>query len=139
MSEYDLTAKIKANLKIYHKEIQEEIIKQVDKTTESLRVGLRSHSPRRGGTKLRGRQSGKRYAPGSYAKSWRAKVTNQSFSVYEKTVYNSTHYRLTHLLEKGHEGRNGKRVNPVIHIAPEEKKALQNYERNIIEKIKSIK
>lgn len=139
MSEYDLTAKIKANLKIYHAEIQEEIKKQVDKTTEPLRVGLRSHSPRRSGHKLRGSKGGKRYAPGSYARSWRAKVTNQTFTVYEKTVYNSAHYRLTHLLEKGHKARNGQRVDPVVHIAPEEKKAIQNYEENIIKRIKSIK
>lgn len=139
MSEFDLTAKISANLTTYQKEIQEEIKKQIDETTKSLTVGLRSHSPRRSGHKLRGSKGGKRYAPGSYARSWRAKITNRSFAVYEKTVYNSAHYRLTHLLEKGHKARNGQRVDPVVHIAPEEKKAIQNYEENIIKRIKSIK
>lgn len=139
MSEFDITARIKAALDSYNKEIQNEIVHLVDKTTESLRVGLRSYSPRRSGNKLRGHKGGKRYAPGSYAKSWRAKVIKQSFSVYEKIVYNSSHYRLTHLLEKGHKGRNGKRVAPVVHIAPQEAKAIHDYENNLIKKIKSIK
>ena len=57
MSEFDLTAKITENLTAYKKEIQEEIKKQIDESAKALTVGLRSHSPRRSGNKLRGRKN----------------------------------------------------------------------------------
>lgn len=138
MSEYDLTAKVRANLTQYTKEIQDGIKKITDSVSDELKTDLRRDSPRRKGDKLRGRKGGKQYAPGSYAKSWNTKVTSESFSIYTKTAYNRTHYRLTHLLEKGHKARNGSHVEPIKHIAPLERKAAKSYESKIIKLIKSI-
>ena len=135
----DLTAELKNNLNQYNREIHESLIKETDNITKTLRDDLRRESPKRSGTKLRGKKGEKRYAPGSYAKSWNVRVFAKSFSKYEKQVYNKNHYRLTHLLEKGHEARNGSRVAPIEHIAPLERKAVKDYETKIVKLIKSIK
>lgn len=135
----DLSAEIKNNLNQYNREIQENLIKETDSIVKALRDDLRRESPKRRGTKLRGKKGGKRYAPGSYAKSWTVRTSKKSFSVYIKEVYNRNHYQLTHLLEKGHEARNGSRVAPVEHIAPLDRKAVNDYEHKVIKLIKSIK
>ncbi len=137
MKEFDLSAEVRDNLKKYSAEIQEGVVKEIDITSEELKKDLRRESPRRKGTKLRSGKSGKRYAPGSYAKSWNTRVSEKSFATYEKQVYNRSHYQLTHLLEKGHEARNGTRVAPIEHIAPLERKAVDKYEKRIIKLIKS--
>lgn len=58
---------------------------------------------------------------GAYAKDWTAGQRNKTKSVVEingYTVYNKEHYQLTHLLEHGHQSRNGGRVKAFSHIAP---------------------
>ena len=39
---------------------------------------------------------------GAYAKSWKSKITDNHSVYYGRTVHNDKHYRLTHLLEHGH-------------------------------------
>lgn len=46
-------------------------------------------------------------------------------------VYNEKHYRLTHLLEKGHATVNGGRTRAFPHIAPVEQKCEENLLQNI--------
>ena len=88
----------------------------VDKASKEAVRELKSSSPNR---------------TGAYAKSWAAKkarLTNKW--AYQKTVYNKEHYRLTHLLEKGHDvkfrGRVVGHAEPVEHIAKVEKKAVND-------------
>ena len=45
---------------------------------------------------------------------------------YMKIVCNKDRYRLTHLLEKSHRLRNGRKSRPQPHIAPVEQKAVEN-------------
>lgn len=58
---------------------------------------------------------------GAYAKDWTAGQREKTKSVIQVqgyTVYNKDHSQLTHLLEYGHQSRNGGRVKEFAHIAP---------------------
>lgn len=95
----------------------------VDKVSKEAVRELKGSSPRRSG---------------AYAKSWTSKKTKLTNKwAYEKTVYNKDHYRLTHLLEKGHKvvgAKNGRtRVGPIPHIEKVEKKAVENLVREMKE------
>lgn len=68
---------------------------------------LRETSPRSGG-------AGKHYANG-----WAVEVEKGRTGVTVR-VWNKTKPGLTHLLENGHQKRNGGRTDPIVHIAPVE-------------------
>lgn len=58
---------------------------------------------------------------GKYARDWTTRQREKNKSVIEVqgyTVYNKKNYQLTHLLEHGHQSRNGGRVKEFAHIAP---------------------
>lgn len=74
---------------------------------------------------------------GKYKKSWRVKITKDTFSVYEKTVGSPKEYRLTHLLENGHKLRNGKTVKGRPHIKPAADKVNTEYVKDIEKLLKT--
>lgn len=103
---------IRQQLETYSDEIRQNLntnLKDVaDKTAETLKKG--------GSYKER---------TGKYTPDWAVterKITSATQSK-EYSVHNRKHYQLTHLLEKGHVGRNGKRVRAFEHIAPAEQAA----------------
>lgn len=59
---------------------------------------------------------------GKYSKDWtsgqKKNRTSAVTGLHGYNVYNKRYYRLTHLLEKGHQSRNGGRVKAFEHIAP---------------------
>lgn len=59
---------------------------------------------------------------GTYTKDWavdkRGSRTSVVTGLNGYSVYNKKHYQLTHLLEYGHQSRNGGRVKEFEHIAP---------------------
>lgn len=82
----------------------------VDKAAKQAVNELKTSSPKR---------------TGAYAKDWAAKKDRKDNKwAYGKVVYNKKHYRLTHLLEKGHRKVNGGMVAARPHIAKVEEKAI---------------
>lgn len=80
---------------------------------------------------------------GDYAGSW----TNEEVPVgrlgKEMVVFNSDHYRLTHLLENGHVIRNGTkrsygRTGKYPHIAPVNDWAVEELQKVVRQKVKNI-
>ena len=74
---------------------------------------------------------------GRYAKSWKAKATNETSDSIEVTVYSPGRYQIAHLLEHGHAKRGGGRVRAIPHIAPAEEKGIDQLERDIERALKS--
>lgn len=65
---------------------------------------------------------------GKYAKSWAVKTeTTSGGLVTTCVIHNKDHYRLTHLLENGHETRNGGRTKAYPHIKPAEEHVVATY------------
>lgn len=77
---------------------------------------------------------------GKYSKDWTYKRMGHTPGIFteEFKVYNKKHYRLTHLLEKGHVSRSGKRVKAFSHIEPAMELAQQMAISKIGEAIRQV-
>ena len=73
---------------------------------------------------------------GRYAKSWTSRVTAESSTGIEVTVYSPSRYMLAHLLEHGHAKRGGGRTRAFPHIAPAEEFAVEKLEADIQKALK---
>ena len=116
----DLSA-IKDILNEYSKDIQEGITEAAMQVAENGKNKLRVTSPKK---------------TGSYSKGWRVdkKVGN---GYVHATIYNATDWQLTHLLEKSHALRNGKKSTPIVHIEPVEQECIQAFQKDVEQVIKN--
>lgn len=82
--------------------------------------------------------SPRRKRGGKYARSWAVKEENDG-RVKRYIVHNKKHYRLTHLLEKGHVIKNKYgtygRTRAIPHIGKAEQDGIRKFERRIIDKL----
>ena len=105
---------IREQLETYNADISREVNKNLkevaDKTAETLKKG--------GSYKERA---------GKYTPDWSVTARNTASAIQgdEYSVHNRKHYQLTHLLEKGHVTRNGKRTRAYQHILPAEQAAQE--------------
>ena len=74
---------------------------------------------------------------GRYRRGWRATLRKSRLSV-EARVYNQTDYRLTHLLEFGHQMRGGGRSKAFPHIAEVNDWAIREFEKGLLNGIKAL-
>lgn len=111
----DIGKEIALILQQYTKEVEDEIQKSAAKIATATAKELRSTSPKK---------------TGEYAKGWTKKKTPEG-----QVVYNKNKPSLTHLLEKGHAKVGGGRVKGKPHIEPAEKRAIEDFEKSVIEAI----
>ena len=107
-----LSSEITKALQTYTTEVEEGLEKAKEKAAKDGAKTLRSTSPKRFGKD---------------AKSWTATKEGKSWVIHVK----APHYRLAHLLEKGHAKRGGGRVPGRVHIAPVEEQTIDQYERDV--------
>ena len=100
-------------LNSYSDDIQESITNEVIQRAKDGKKTLEATSPKN---------------KGKYAKGWRVKTTKGS-NYISCTIHNATDYQLTHLLEKGHLTRNGKKTKAIVHIKPVEETCIKEYEK----------
>ncbi|PEU21496.1 HK97 gp10 family phage protein [Bacillus wiedmannii] len=106
---------IARELQRYGKEVEEKLEVEKEAVANNLVDELKQKSPKsesQGGRK--------------YAKGWRKKKEGNAF-----VVHNALKPQLTHLLEKGHAKVNGGRVPAIVHIAPAEEKAVNEFSERV--------
>ena len=98
-----LSREIVKGLQEYAELTDTEMKKAVRKTATSVKKEIQANAPK---------------DTGSYAKSWTSGKRLENSHFLQMSVYAAPpHYRLAHLLEKGHAKRNGGRVPAQPHIA----------------------
>ncbi|MBR2785048.1 MAG: HK97 gp10 family phage protein [Clostridia bacterium] len=121
MAKYDELINIRDILNEYSSDIQEGITEAAYKVAENGKNKLRVTSPKK---------------TGDYRKGWRVgKKSGKGF--VHATIYNATDWQLTHLLEKPHALRNGKRSTPKVHIEPVEQECIAQYQKDVEQIIKN--
>ena len=109
---------IMRNLQAYTDEVTAGIKKAEDVTAKECKENLEADSP-----------DG---ATHKYKKGWKVTVTSNT-PLEKHTVIHNKEYRLTHLLENGHEKRNGGRTRAFPHIKKNEEIANAAFEKRVQE------
>ena len=113
----DLAKEISIALEDFKSEVIEDIHKVVEEVASETVEELKQNSPKR---------------TGKYAKKWKAKTEYKGPNGERIVIYNGS---LTHLLEYGHETKNGGRTKSYSHIAPAEQHAIQKTIQRLRERL----
>lgn len=117
----DLADEIANTLYGYTREVADGVKKAADETMNELVADTKADAPAR---------------YGKYKKAITSKVSHESDYEKRLTWYvKSPHYRLSHLLEKGHAKRGGGRVRAYPHIEQNREKAEKNFTERVKEAI----
>ena len=108
-----LAAELNRTLAIYARQTEEKVEVVAEKVASDGVELLKANSPKSTGG-------------GKYAASWDYKKVGKKF-----IIHNKKHYRLTHLLEKGHAKVNGGRVSARVHIAPVENRVINEFKEEL--------
>lgn len=116
-----LTKQLNQILTLYGKQVTEAVDGEITTITKEAVKELKESSPKKSG---------------GYAKSWTAEKEKSGMYRSKAVVFNKKHYRLTHLLEKGHATRSGGKTKAMPHIKPVEEKIIKELPQRIERKIK---
>lgn len=125
ISIYDLNDSIFKVLSEYKENIDEEVKETANKIAKEAKEDLINDSPR-----------SKKERNQKYYKGWAIKKKINKNGKYVLAVWNKTNYRLTHLLEFGHNVKNGGKVKAVPHIRKVEEKMSKEFEEELKKKIR---
>ncbi len=113
----ELADEVMKELRDYQQTTSENVENAVEQTAKETVEELKQTSPKK---------------TGKYAKSWTKKSTVTGSNNFNAIVHaRKPKYRLTHLLEKGHQKRNGGRTAAIPHISKAEEHAIQKLEERI--------
>lgn len=70
---------------------------------------------------------------GHYADGWKVTAVRVSANKFSFVINNKKKPGLTHLLEEGHQLRQGGRVPAIVHVAPVEQWCIEEYEKRVKE------
>lgn len=119
----DLGDIISETIHEYSDSVKEAIDDSVSETAKEVRDMVKEKAPVR---------------TGRYKKSIAIRREEEVFGNKRRRVYaRSPHYRLTHLLEKGHALRNGGRTRAFKHWEPAEEYATKTHTERVIKAIES--
>ena len=121
----DLNDSIIKVLSEYKENIDEDVKETANKIAKEAKEDLINDSPR-----SRKERSQK------YYKGWAIKKKINKNGKYVLAIWNKTNYRLTHLLEFGHNVKNGGKVKAVPHIRKVEEKMSKEFEEELKKKIR---
>jgi hypothetical protein len=114
----DMSSAIESELNAYAEDSAVTVKKAVKDTANEIKKDISANAPVG--------------ATGKYARSWRAKKTNETDTSISYTVHATKDgYRLAHLLEFGHAKRGGGKVRAIPHIRPAEEKGEEDLEKRI--------
>lgn len=116
-----LAAEIANAVRSYTEGVGEAIPGIVDDVAKECVEEIKANSPKR---------------HGEYAKGWKV-VKRDRHGVVNRVIWNPKHYRLVHLLEKGHAKRGGGRVSGRPHVAPAEQKYVEDLMTRITQVIRN--
>lgn len=112
----ELSSTVKRQLEEYCSFTADEVKQIVAEVSENVKKEIKENAP---------------VDTGAYRNSWKVTKAKETATSLAVVVHSEKHYRLTHLLEKGHAKRGGGRVAARVHIAPAE----ANAEKQLIEKV----
>lgn len=112
----ELGAEIVKAMKSLTKDVVPKINKASKDVAKKYKAALASKSPKRSG---------------KYAKGWKISTTDGEQGIKTVEVHNPKHYRLTHLLEKGHQLRGGGRAKAIPHFIDTEEQAYAEFEKEV--------
>lgn len=116
----NITKQIEQILEAETRMAREAIDEAAAKTAKATVAALKQTSPKRSGR---------------YARSWKTKQQATSAGNKAHVVHSEKHYRLTHLLEKGHALRQGGRTRAYPHIKQAEEQAIADFEQELVKRI----
>lgn len=120
----DLSAEFAKIMDSYSQDVREAVDRVVEDTGQQAKKDIQAASPKK---------------TGKYRKGWRVKKEGGALGqVSTATVYNATRYRLTHLLEHGHQKAGGGRVEGTPHIAPVEEDLQGSFTQAIQKAIEGV-
>lgn len=112
----NLASELTAAMSEYTADLTDAVKEAVEEETKEAKRELKADSPKR---------------TGDYKKGWSSKKSYSGMYTQINTIHNRTDYQLTHLLEHGHVGRNGRRVAAIPHIKPVETKMIERFIRKV--------